>query len=65
MSQAFFQSRAGDNLAHNINARFIFNEAGDMLWYDSTGSVNGAADAIMIADITSNAIVTAGDIMII
>jgi Ca2+-binding RTX toxin-like protein/subtilisin-like proprotein convertase family protein len=65
LNGAFFQSRAGDNLAQDINDRFIFNEASDTLWYDSTGSVNGAADAIMIADITSNAIVTAGDIMII
>jgi hypothetical protein len=59
MSRAFFQSCAGDNLAQDINDRFIFNEASDTLWYDSTGSVNG------VSDITSNAIVTAGNIMII
>jgi hypothetical protein len=29
MSRAFFQSRAGDNLAQDINDRFIFNEAGN------------------------------------
>jgi Ca2+-binding RTX toxin-like protein len=59
-----FQSKATDNLALDTNDRFIFRESDDTLWYDPTGSTNGATDAVLIADITVNAVVSAGDITI-
>jgi Ca2+-binding RTX toxin-like protein len=59
-----FQSRANDNLAQDTNDRFIFRVSDATLWYDSNGSTGGASNAILIADITVAATVTAGDISI-
>jgi Ca2+-binding RTX toxin-like protein len=57
-----FVSRAADNTAQDNNDLFIFREDNDTLWYDSDG--NGLSAAILIADMTNNATITAGDILI-
>lgn len=57
-----FQSRA-DNLAQDANDRFIFRTTDKTLWFDANGSAAGGLT--LIADLQSNAVVTAADIFII
>jgi hypothetical protein len=67
LAASAFQSRASDNYALQSNDRFIYRQSDDTLWYDATGgngTAAGAADAILIADITANAIVSYTDIFI-
>jgi serralysin len=65
LAASAFQSRASDNYAQQSNDRFIYRQSDDTLWYDATGgngTAAGAADAILIADITANATVSYTDI---
>jgi Ca2+-binding RTX toxin-like protein len=52
-----------DNVASNGNIRFIFNTAGDELWFDRDGS--GSASAILVADMVVDATVTNADILLV
>ena len=56
-----FQVR-GDNQAQDADDRFIFRTTDHTLWFDEDG--NGAAAALMVADLQAGATVTAGDIFI-
>jgi Ca2+-binding RTX toxin-like protein len=53
-----------NDFADRTTERFIFNTDTDQLWYDSNGSVAGGT-RFMIADISNNVAISAGDILII
>lgn len=57
-----FQARA-DNVAQDVDDRFIFRSTDKTLWFDVDG--NGAAGPVMIADLQATATFTAVDIGII
>lgn len=57
-----FQLRA-DNLAQDLNDRFIFRTTDASLWYDSNGSLAGGV--AVIAFLQVGAVVTAGDIFVL
>lgn len=54
-----FQTRA-DNLAQDLDDRFIFRTTDKTLWFDVNGSAAGGA--IMVADLQATATMTASDI---
>lgn len=56
-----FQSRA-DNLAQDLNDRFIFRTTDATLWFDRDGT--GSIAAVMLADLQAGAVVTAADLII-
>lgn len=56
--------RAGsNNTAIDSNDYFLFRTTDDTLWYDSDG--NGSGGVVLIADLTNNFALTAGDILIV
>ena len=57
-----FQSRA-DNVAQDADDRFIYRTTDRSLWFDVDG--NGAAAAVMVADLQAGATVTAVDVVLI
>ena len=57
-----FQTRA-DNLAQDGDDRFIFRTTDQTLWFDANGNLAGGL--LMVADLQSGAVVTAGDILLI
>jgi Ca2+-binding RTX toxin-like protein len=62
LSATQFQSRA-DNLAQDLNDRFIFRSPDQTLWFDSNG--NQAGGLTLVAELQTGAVVTAGDILLI
>ncbi len=63
LSASKFRSGSG-SMAADVTDRFIFRTTDDTLWYDSNGSTAGGTK-VLIADIQSNAVVTAADILIV
>ena len=59
---AMFVARA-DNLAQDADDRFIFRTTDKTVWFDADG--NGAAAAVMVADLQDTATFARGDILLI
>jgi serralysin len=49
-------------VATQTTTRIVWDSANDDLYYDPTGSVNGSADAVLIAHFNNNPTIVAGDI---
>ena len=62
LAASAFQSRA-DNVAQDADDRFVFRTSDRTLWFDADG--NGAAAAILVADLQAGTAVTAADILLV
>ncbi len=63
LKAANFIARTTGHAAGDANDYFIFDKKLDQLWFDDDGK--GAHKAVMIADLTNNFNLTAGDILIV
>jgi Ca2+-binding RTX toxin-like protein len=62
LSASLFQTST-DNIAAGSIIRFVFNTSNKTLWFDADG--NGAASAIMVAELQATASMTNADILIV
>ena len=58
-----FATRAADHVAPETDDNFIFQINTRQLWYDATGSNNGATDAVLIATLQAGATMSNADIV--